>query len=75
MQNIAVTPNVERLDLPPAFEDGVAAMWQLETTRYSLNYGVTEIASLWVQVDTLVVSVALLHGPAMSRPIRTCSCR
>jgi hypothetical protein len=68
LQDIAVTPTVERLDLPAAFDGMDAAMWTLETTRYSDDYGVTEIASLWVQVDRFVVSVALVHGPGFVAP-------
>ena len=68
LQDIAVTPTVERLDLPPEFEDDVAAMWKVDTTRYSDDFGVTEIVSLWVQVDTLVVSVALVHAPGFVAP-------
>jgi hypothetical protein len=68
MANLTVTPTVERLDLPPGYDDGLAAMWKVDTTRYSLDFGVTETVSLWVQVDTLVVSVALLHGPGYIAP-------
>jgi hypothetical protein len=67
LAEIALATNAERLDLPAAFDDTPAAMWRLETTRFA-EVGTTEIVSMWVQVDNLVVSVALLHAPGYIAP-------
>jgi hypothetical protein len=67
LAQVATATRAERLDLPAGFEDESAVIWEMDTARYAEN-GITETVTMWVQVDTLVVSVALLHAPGYIAP-------
>jgi hypothetical protein len=67
LAEIALATEATRLDVPSGFDDATAVMWEFDTTRLA-DSGMTEIVTLWVQVDTLVVSVALLHAPGYVAP-------
>jgi hypothetical protein len=65
LEELTLASRVSAIDPAPELDGTNVLAWQLVTSRYD---DATDIVTLWAQVDTMVVSVALMHSSSYVAP-------
>jgi hypothetical protein len=65
LEELALASSVSPIDPAPELEGANVLAWEIVTSRYD---DATDIVTLWAQVDTMVVSVALMHSSGYVPP-------
>jgi hypothetical protein len=65
LEELALASSVSPIDPAPELEGANVLAWKIVTSRYD---DATDIVTLWAQVDTMVVSVALMHSSGYVPP-------